>query len=56
MYELAKKWPHKINMNKFKKSNIRTQSKIVSFMLEVMALSSSIKSGIIDKGTLNKYF
>ena len=42
MYELVIKWPHKMNMNKFKKGNVKTQSNIVSFMLEIMALSSSV--------------
>ena len=42
MYELVIKWPHKMNMNKLKKSNVKTQSNIVSFMLEIMALSSSV--------------
>ena len=42
MYELVIKWSHKMNMNKFKKGNVKTQSNIVSFMLEIMALSSSV--------------
>ena len=44
-----------MDMKKFKKSNIKTQSKTVSFMLEIMALRSSITSGIIGKATHNKY-